>query len=56
MICPYSLRATPAATVSMPVRWEDVERGITPGDFNVSTVIPGEEDPWTGIFENAQEL
>jgi bifunctional non-homologous end joining protein LigD len=56
MICPYSLRAIPGATVSMPVRWEDIERGIRPQDFNISTVIPGKEDPWTGIFEDAQEV
>jgi bifunctional non-homologous end joining protein LigD len=56
MICPYSLRATPDATISMPVRWEDIERGLRPGDYTISTVIPGVEDPWTGIFENGQEI
>ena len=56
MICPYSLRATPGATISMPVRWEDIERGIRPEDFTISTVIPEKEDPWTGIFEDAQEI
>jgi DNA primase len=40
----------------MPVRWEDIERGIRPEDFTISTVIPEKEDPWTGIFEDAQEI
>jgi bifunctional non-homologous end joining protein LigD len=56
MICPYSLRATSGATISMPVRWDDIERGIRPQDFTISSVIPAKEDPWTGIFEDAQEL
>lgn len=31
----YSPRATPKATISMPVTWEEVERGIQPGDFHL---------------------
>lgn len=56
MICPYSLRATQEATVSTPIKWDELEQGVTPGDFTISTVIPGREDPWKGIFDHKQEI
>jgi len=34
----YSVRPTPAASVSTPVTWEEVERGIEPQDFTVRNV------------------
>jgi bifunctional non-homologous end joining protein LigD len=34
---PYVVRATPVATVSMPVRWEDLSAKLDPKDFNVKT-------------------
>jgi bifunctional non-homologous end joining protein LigD len=36
----YSVRPTPGATVSTPVTWDDVERGIAIDDFDISNV-PG---------------
>jgi bifunctional non-homologous end joining protein LigD len=56
MICPHSLRATAGATVSTPIRWDELEQGISPQDFTIATVIPGREDPWKGIFEDRQEI
>ncbi len=38
MICPYSLRATPHATVSMPLEWSDIKKGLNPEDFNLFNV------------------
>jgi bifunctional non-homologous end joining protein LigD len=31
----YSPRATPKATVSMPVTWEEIKVGIHPEDFHI---------------------
>ena len=56
MICPYSLRPTPHATVSMPLEWSDIKKGLNPEDFNLFNVtkIPG--NPWEGMMENRQKL
>src|SRR5436190_2758143 len=35
----YSLRPEPGATVSTPVTWDEVERGITPQDFRIDNVF-----------------
>ncbi|MHB0884919.1 MAG: non-homologous end-joining DNA ligase [Bacillota bacterium] len=35
---PYSLRPTPVATVSTPVRWDELP-GLDPKDFNIRTVL-----------------
>jgi bifunctional non-homologous end joining protein LigD len=35
----YSVRPTPAASVSTPLRWEEVERGVKPEDFRIETVM-----------------
>lgn len=40
IICPYSPRATGTANVSAPVLWEEVEKGLTPGDFTLNNIIP----------------
>jgi bifunctional non-homologous end joining protein LigD len=34
----YSVRPKPGATVSTPVRWEEVERGVAIEDFDISNV------------------
>jgi bifunctional non-homologous end joining protein LigD len=55
---PYSPRRHPNATVSTPVRWEELER-IYPTDFTLRTVPERLEtggDPWDGILEAKQDL
>src|SRR5881398_689104 len=34
----YSVRPKPEATVSTPLRWEEVEHGVTLGDFRIDNV------------------
>ena len=56
MAAPYSLRATPGATVSAPVRWEELRCGVRPEDFNIKTVLSRDEEPWRDIFDNQQKI
>jgi bifunctional non-homologous end joining protein LigD len=56
MAAPYSLRAIPGATVSAPLRWEELRRGVRSEDFNIKTVISRDEDPWRDIFEDRQKI
>jgi bifunctional non-homologous end joining protein LigD len=56
MVCPYSLRVTPEATVSTPLEWDEVEKRIKPAEFSIFTVASLRKDPWKDIFENRQKL
>ncbi len=56
MICPYSLRATPSATVSMPLEWGQVKKGLNPETFNLFNVIKHFGNPWEEIVEKRQKL
>jgi bifunctional non-homologous end joining protein LigD len=56
MAAPYSLRATPGATVSAPVHWEELRRGLRPEDFNIKTVLSRDKEPWRDIFDDRQEI
>ena len=54
----YSVRPTSSATVSVPVRWKDLN-GFNPADFTLRTVpeiFRGKEDPWKGVLEKKQDL
>jgi len=53
----YSPRVRPGATVSFPVRWEDLD-DITPADFTVHTVpgLVAGRDPWAGQLPAPQPL
>jgi bifunctional non-homologous end joining protein LigD len=51
---PYSARARPNATVSMPLTWGQIEKGVKMSDFtiqNVSRLTGRKQDAWTGFFE-----
>jgi len=56
MVSPYSLRAVPEATVSTPLEWTEVKKGIKPTEFNIFSVVKREKDPWKKILENKQRL
>jgi bifunctional non-homologous end joining protein LigD len=55
MICPYSLRATPQATVSTPVEWDEL-KGLNPEELNVFTVKERKNNPWAEFWEDRQRL
>jgi bifunctional non-homologous end joining protein LigD len=56
MVCPYSLRVTDDATVSMPVEWDDLKKKMKPAEFNIQSVPGFKKEPWKGIFDNRQRL
>jgi bifunctional non-homologous end joining protein LigD len=56
MVVPYSLRPTPDATVSAPLQWSEVKKGINPSDFNIFSVVERKSDPWKNIFEKRCKL
>jgi bifunctional non-homologous end joining protein LigD len=56
MVSPYSLRAVQEATVSTPLSWREIEKGIKPTELNISSVVKREKDPWKKIFDNKQKL
>jgi bifunctional non-homologous end joining protein LigD len=55
----YTARAKPKATVSMPLTWKQVERGVKIADFtieNVPQLTDQNGDPWKNFFESRQVL
>lgn len=40
LACAYSLRPRPGATVSTPLRWNEVKKGLHPSKFTVRSIIP----------------
>lgn len=50
MVIPYSLRPTPDATVSAPLEWSEVKKGINPSDYTISSVVNRTSNPWKNIF------
>lgn len=55
---PYSPRRHPAATVSMPIAWDELER-VYPTDFTLHTVpdrLESDGDVWAGILDSKQDL
>jgi bifunctional non-homologous end joining protein LigD len=56
MVIPYSLRPTPDATVSAPLEWDEVKKGINPSDYTISTVVKRTSNPWKDIFQKRCKL
>jgi DNA ligase D len=55
----YTARAKPKATVSMPLTWQQLEKGVKISDFtieNVPELIDKKADPWKEFFESRQGL
>lgn len=55
----YTTRAKPKATVSMPLTWKQVEKGVKITDFtlkNAPALIQKSGDPWAEFFARRQTL
>ena len=44
LAAPYSLRPKPGATVSMPLHWEEVKKGLKMKDFTIANAIARMEE------------
>ena len=55
----FSARARPGATVSMPLTWKQIEKGVKISDFtikNVPGLIKKNRNAWAKFFDSRQEL
>lgn len=56
---PYSARPKPGATVSMPLRWDEVDDELQIKNFtiqNVPKLLQGKDDPWKDIRKEKADL
>lgn len=59
MASAYSVRATPIATVSTPLTWDELADGADPDDYTIATVpdlIARRGDPWNTVDDLEQSL
>ena len=56
MVVPYSLRPTPEVTVSAPLEWSEVKKGINPSDYTISSVVKRTSNSWKDLFEKKCKL
>lgn len=56
MICPYSLRATRFASISTPLNWNHLQKGLKPEEFNIFSVVELKKNPWKGFWNQKQKL
>jgi len=57
--CPYSLRPKIGATVSMPLHWEEVKKGLSMKDFNIKNAIArikSEGDIFKGALQQGIDM
>ncbi|HET6976612.1 MAG TPA: non-homologous end-joining DNA ligase [Pyrinomonadaceae bacterium] len=55
----YTARAKPGATVSMPLTWKQVEKGVKIKDFTITNVLDllkKQGDSWAEFFKSRQTL
>jgi bifunctional non-homologous end joining protein LigD len=59
-ICaPYSIRPKPGATVSAPLHWDEVKKGLKIADFNMKNIferVKAEGDLFKGILDKGIDL
>ncbi|TDR85315.1 DNA ligase D [Enterovirga rhinocerotis] len=57
-VAPYSPRGRPGAPVSMPVRWNQVRKGLDPSKYTIRTVpeLIRKADPWHDYGDSKRPL
>ena len=60
IVAPFSVRAEPAASVSMPLRWSEVNAGLKNERYHIGNAIARmrrmREDPLQGVLSDAPDL
>jgi len=60
IVAPFSVRPLPGATVSMPLRWDEVVDGLNPKDFTIRNAIERmerlEADPVAAVLSEIPDL
>ena len=59
LAAPYSLRAYPGATISTPLDWSELNKGLRPSRFTMQTIfkrIQGKGDVWKRVFRKGVNL
>ena len=55
----FSARARDGATVSMPLTWKQIEKGVRISDFTIEnsvSLLKKQGDPWKDFFASQQTL
>jgi bifunctional non-homologous end joining protein LigD len=59
LAAPFTARAKPGATVSMPLEWKQISKGVEIKDFtitNVPDLLKKKGDAWKNFFASRQSL
>lgn len=52
VVAPYSVRGTEDATISAPLKWNELKKGLDPSDFNMTNMLK-RVNKWGDIFAPA---
>ena len=58
-VSPYAVRALPGAPVATPTSWDELRRGASPADWDISSIprrLARKEDPWRHIRRHGISL